>query len=571
MKKLSLFLAALCCVMAINAKTIYFNAGSWNTDGNKFAIWSWSGSEAGSWSEFMTSVEDGIFKADIDDAKSSCLFVSFKSDAAAPDWDAKLQQTGDLTVPADLNLYTLTTNSWSTYGTEVAVTGVALDIETLKIRPAQTYTLKATVAPAGASNSAVTWESTDPTVATIDNGKLTTLKVGTTNITVTTVEGGKTATCAVTVSEDEDALKGITIHVTAPATWTKVYGYTFLPEYLGSWPGTELTTQDSEGRYIITFDATIQSVNLIINNGDGGTGNQTQDLNNITADACYTIGDDGKATAIDCGTGEKPEPTPKEYYLVGFINGEDYAGQDYKFVDGKATVTFTATSYVYVADNNGTAYNTESYIDATTATSGEGVFATGKSEKIGVPAGNLTFTLVENEDGTLTISFTMDGSGENPNPTPKEYYLIGFINGANHGDGDDYANLGDYKFTGDPLQVTATFTETSYVCVKTGDPQVWYMATEYVDATTLLEGSVQLTVSSETINEKMGVPGGQELTFTLVENEDGTLTLSFTTADTSDLEYNIVNPSKARKIVENGQIYILRDGVRYNVLGAQVQ
>ncbi len=459
MKKLSLLFTALSCVMAISAKTIYFDAGSWNTNGNKFAIWNWTTSDDGSWSEFMTSVEEGIFKADIEDTKDNCIFVSFKSDAAKPDWSVKIQQTADLTVPADLNLYNLTTNSWSTYGVNVAVTGVSLNAEALKIRPAQTYTLIATVAPEGASNSAVTWESSDPTVATIDNGKLTTLKVGKTNITVTTVEGGKTATCAVTVSEDEDALKGITIHVTPPATWTKVYGYTFLPEYLGSWPGTELTTKDSEGRYIITFDISVSSVNLIINNGSEV---QTKDLENITADACYTIADDGTATAVDCGTGEKPDPTPKEYYLIGYINGAD------------------------------------------------------------------------------------------------------------HGDGTDHANLGDYKFAGDPLQVTATFTETSYVCVKTGDPQVWYMAAEYVDASQLSEASVTLATSSDVIKEKMAVPFGKELTFTLVENEDGTLTLSFTTT-TSGLEQTTMDKAKAVKIIENGQIYILRDGVRYNVLGAQVQ
>ncbi len=458
MKKLSLLFAAICCVMALSAKTLYFEAGSWNTNGNKFAIWSWTGSEAGSWSEFMTSVEDGVFKADIDDSKSSCIFVSFKSDAAAPDWSAKIKQTSDLTIPASLNFYKLATNSWSTYGSEVAVTGVSFSVETLKIRPAQTYTLEAIVFPEGASNSAVTWESSNPTVATIDNGVLSTLTVGTTNITVTTVDGGKTATCAVTVSEDDDAVKGITIHVTVPTSWTKVCGYTFMPEYLGSWPGTELTTKDSAGRYVITFNATIKSVNLIINNGNGGTGKQTQDLKDITADACYTIGDDGQATAIDCGTGEKPEPTPKDYYLIGYINGADY------------------------------------------------------------------------------------------------------------GKNDDYANLGEYKFTGDPLQVTATFTETSYVFVKTGDNAHWYLAAEYVDATV---ESVP-AILAEGNSADMGVPGNVELTFTLLENEDGTLTLSYTTG-TTGLENTTIDTTKARKIVENGQIYILRDGVRYNIFGAQVQ
>ncbi len=125
---------------------------------------------------------------------------------------------------------------------------------------------------------------------------------------------------------------------------------------------------------------------------------------------------------------------------------------------------------------------------------------------------------------------------EKPNPSTQEYYLIGFINGADHGDATDHANLGDYKFAGDPLQLKATFTQTSYVCVKTGDNKTWYMCEEYVDATQSTEASANLTQSSESIKEKMGVPAGKELTFTLVENADGTLTLSFTAEKTSEPE-----------------------------------
>ncbi len=42
-------------------------------------------------------------------------------------------------------------------------------------------------------------------------------------------------------------------------------------------------------------------------------------------------------------------------------------------------------------------------------------------------------------------------------------------------------------------------------------------------------------------------------------------------AETSALENTEADSNVARKIVENGQIYILRDGVRYNIFGAQVQ
>jgi uncharacterized protein YjdB len=59
-----------------------------------------------------------------------------------------------------------------------------------------TGTLKASVTPAGAS---YTWESSNEAVATVSNGTVTPLAVGTTTISAITVGSGFTATCLVTV------------------------------------------------------------------------------------------------------------------------------------------------------------------------------------------------------------------------------------------------------------------------------------------------------------------------------------------------------------------------------------
>lgn len=82
----------------------------------------------------------------------------------------------------------------------VSVTGVELNKSTLSLDEGDTYTLTATVAPADAANKAVTWTSSNSSVATVNNGVVTAVSSGTATITVTTVDGGKTATCAVTVS-----------------------------------------------------------------------------------------------------------------------------------------------------------------------------------------------------------------------------------------------------------------------------------------------------------------------------------------------------------------------------------
>ncbi len=104
-----------------------------------------------------------------------------------------------------------------------------------------------------------------------------------------------------------------------------------------------------------------------------------------------------------------------------------------------------------------------------------------------------------------------------------DYYLIGYINGADYGCESDSANLGQYKFVNG--QVVATFTETSYVFVKTGDNVNWYMTNGWqgeVNSATLYTTDI----TGENSN-KLYVPGGVEVTFTLVENADGSLTLSY--------------------------------------------
>ena len=118
--------------------------------------------------------------------------------------------------------------------------------------------------------------------------------------------------------------------------------------------------------------------------------------------------------------------------------------------------------------------------------------------------------------------------GDDPidTPTAAGYYLVGYINGANYGCEEDYLNPGEYKFVDGSL--TATFDANSYVFIKTGDNAKWYLFETYCTETS--------GVLIENKSEKMLVPGGQELTFTLVENGDGTLTLSYTTGTTTDLE-----------------------------------
>ena len=93
-----------------------------------------------------------------------------------------------------------------TYADVVAVNGVSLSSTSAVLNVGQTTTLTATVSPGDATNKAVTWSTSNPSVATVTDGVVTAVGAGTATITVTATNGtvdtsdDKTATCTVTVS-----------------------------------------------------------------------------------------------------------------------------------------------------------------------------------------------------------------------------------------------------------------------------------------------------------------------------------------------------------------------------------
>ena len=96
----------------------------------------------------------------------------------------------------------------------VAVTGISLDKTELTLKSGEKATLTATVTPANATDKSVTWTSSDPPVAAIDNGEILAGKPGTATITVKTKDGGKTATCKVTVESGDVAVTGVSLDKT---------------------------------------------------------------------------------------------------------------------------------------------------------------------------------------------------------------------------------------------------------------------------------------------------------------------------------------------------------------------
>ena len=237
---------------------------------------------------------------------------------------------------------------------------------------------------------------------------------------------------------------------------------------------------------------------------DGATVTLTLDLTTMDA---FT-GDGGKCSVVisgvEPGPGPEPEPTPAAYYVAGSFNEWNPGSEDYKMTDN-GDGTYTLTLNLVAGDYS---------LKVTNGTWDQSWGGNGEN-------GNYDFTIAE--DRAVTVTFdgtTVTVDGDELPELPKEYCLVGFINGANYGCDEDWENIGQYIFVDGTL--TATFTADSYIFVKTTDNANWYLTEAYCTETT--------GTFVKNAGEKMFVPGNVELTFTLVENEDGTLTVSYTTA-----------------------------------------
>ena len=105
-------------------------------------------------------------------------------------YDFTKEVTGNITLVA----------SWEKTDT-VKVTGVSVSKTALSLKVGDTSTLTVTIKPTDATNKTATWKTSNAKIATVSNGKVTAVGVGTATITVTV--DGKSATTKVTVAKAE--------------------------------------------------------------------------------------------------------------------------------------------------------------------------------------------------------------------------------------------------------------------------------------------------------------------------------------------------------------------------------
>ncbi|CDF80366.1 alginate lyase (PL6/PL7/CBM32) [Formosa agariphila KMM 3901] len=124
----------------------------------------------------------------------------------------------------------------------IAVTSVALSSSNISLDANVTEQLSATVSPSDATNQAVTYSSSNTSVATVNStGLVTALSEGSATITVTTEDGDFTDSVAVTVNGSQNG--------TAPYSLSKFQDYLAQCKLQSPLSGTEATASDIVSGY----------------------------------------------------------------------------------------------------------------------------------------------------------------------------------------------------------------------------------------------------------------------------------------------------------------------------------
>ena len=162
-------------------------------------------------------------------------------------------------------------------GVTIPVTGVTLNKTALALTVGGSDTLLVDISPSNATNTNVTWVSSNPSVAIVNNGTVTAVAAGTATITITTADGGKTATCAVTVTEDSTpvTVTGITLNKTTLALYVGSHEtllQTVIPENATN---KAVTWSSSNSSVAMVVDGVVYAVaegtaTILVSTADGG-------------------------------------------------------------------------------------------------------------------------------------------------------------------------------------------------------------------------------------------------------------------------------------------------------------
>ncbi len=148
---------------------------------------------------------------------------------------------------------------WSQNVQIISPSAVSLNKTSTTLRVGDTETLTATVTPNNATNKAVTWTSSNSSVATVSNGVVTAKAEGTATITVKTADGNKTATCTVTV-EAANITYDAYVYTEAKKTVVQGTQFTYKVYLAGTYDGYSFAIIPENGLNIIDITPANSSI-----------------------------------------------------------------------------------------------------------------------------------------------------------------------------------------------------------------------------------------------------------------------------------------------------------------------
>jgi len=189
--------------------------------------------------------------------------------------DGNHTATAEITVSADV----------------INVTGVSLNETAVALYEGENVTLVATVTPSDATNPAVTWGTSDATVATVDNGVVTAVAGGTATITVTTEDGNHEATAEIAVNVATVYVTGVSVRSHAKIIHSE--GITLVATVYPSYATNQDLIWTTSDETVATVDA-----NGVVTTVGGGSTAAFSEIRTVEITVTTECGDFSATTVI---------------------------------------------------------------------------------------------------------------------------------------------------------------------------------------------------------------------------------------------------------------------------------
>ena len=299
--------------------------------------------------------------------------------------------------------------------------------------------------------------------------------------------------------------------------------------------GREISGEDYDSIYVIfNADSAAKTVTLpegdwdvCVNGTEAGTG--------VIETVSGSVSVEGISTMVLVQQESTQEPSQRPQSNVALPGSFNEWNQGSMMEIGEEENTYTKTlslpagTYEFkIKIENDWYGNSGTIVDTTDTTSATGWdMSTGEGSNCKLEASGGAYTFIFNTStNKLIIKHDSEGGTFGD---PDAYYLYGYINNADYAMGFE---TGDYKFEDGKL--TVTFESDSYVCVKNGDSSKKFMTDGWLG--TVTSATMYDTAKYSKEFDKLMVPGGVEVTFTLVVNDDDTVTLSYEIAQDESVE-----------------------------------